>query len=117
MCSSDLPVSAPPVAAPTESQGKKNFVCFCEDVTVKDISQAIEEGFEDIQMLKRYSTATMGPCQGKMCLKALVGLCAQYIGRTIGDTGGTTARPPVQPVPLAALAGPSYMPDQKTAHV
>ena len=108
------PVSAPPVAAPTESQGKKNFVCFCEDVTVKDISQAIEEGFEDIQMLKRYSTATMGPCQGKMCLKALVGLCAQYTGRTIGDTGGTTARPPVQPVPLAALAGPSHMAVKRT---
>lgn len=108
------PVSAPPVSAPAESQGKKNFVCFCEDVTVKDIAQAIDEGFDDIQMLKRYSTATMGPCQGKMCLKALVGLCAQNTGRTISDTGGTTARPPVQPVPLAALAGPSYMPVKRT---
>ena len=108
------PVSAPPVEAPTESRGKKIFVCFCEDVTVKDISQAIEEGFEDIQMLKRYSTATIGPCQAKMCLKALVGLCAQQTGRTIGDTGGTTARPPVQPVPLAALAGPSHMPVKRT---
>ena len=108
------PVSAPSVAAPDESQGKKNFVCFCEDVTVKDIAQAIEEGFEDIQMLKRYCTATMGPCQGKMCLKALAGLCAEHTGRTMSDTGGTTARPPVQPVPLAALSGPSYMPVKRT---
>ncbi len=94
--------------------GKKNFICFCEDVTVKDIAQAVEEGFDDIQILKRYSTATMGPCQGKMCLKSLMGLCAQQTGRTISDTGGTTARPPVQPVPLAALAGPSHMPVKHT---
>ena len=97
-----------------DSREKKNFVCFCEDVTVKDISQAVEEGFDDIQILKRYSTTTMGPCQGKMCLKSLTGLCAQYTGRTISDTGGTTARPPVQPVPLAALAGPSHMPVKRT---
>ncbi len=108
------PVSAAPVSAPTESQVKKNFVCFCEDVTVKDVAQAIQEGFEDIQMLKRYCTATMGPCQGKMCLKALVGLCAQHTGRTISETGGTTARPPVQPIPLAALAGPSHMAVKRT---
>ena len=94
--------------------GKKNFVCFCEDVTVKDISDAVGEGFDDIQLLKRYSTASMGPCQGKMCLKSLVGLCAQYTGRSIDSTGVTTARPPLHPVPLAALAGPSHMPIKRT---
>ena len=92
----------------------KNFVCVCEDVTTKDILQAIDEGFDDIQMLKRYSTATMGPCQGKMCLKALVGLCAQATGRSVSDTGVTTARPPMQPVPLGALAGPAHMPIKRT---
>ena len=94
--------------------GKKEFVCFCEDVTVKDISDAVAEGFDDIQMLKRYSTASMGPCQGKMCLKALVGLCAQYTGGNVESTGVTTSRPPLQPVPLAALAGASHMPLKRT---
>ena len=94
--------------------GKKTFLCICEDVTTKDIVDAIDEGFDDIQMLKRYSTATMGPCQGKMCLKSLVGLCAQRTGRSVGETGVTTARPPLQPVPLAALAGPAHMPIKRT---
>ncbi len=94
--------------------GKKQFVCFCEDVTAKDIAVAVEEGFEDIQTLKRYSTVTMGPCQGKMCLKALVGLCAGYTGQTIDATGVTTARPPLHPVPLAALAGHSHMPIKRS---
>ena len=94
--------------------GKKEFLCVCEDVTVKDFADAIDEGFEDIQILKRYSTATMGPCQGKMCLKALVGVCARRTGMSISDTGITTARPPLQPVPLAALAGPSHLPIKRT---
>ena len=94
--------------------GRKQFVCFCEDVTAVDIADAIDEGFDDIQTLKRYSTATMGPCQGKMCLKSFVNLCARYTGRGIDDTGVTTFRPPVQPVPLGALAGPSHMPIKRT---
>ena len=93
---------------------KKTFLCICEDVTTKDIADAIAEGFDDLQMLKRYSTATMGPCQGKMCLKALVGLCAQGTGRSVGETGVTTSRPPLQPVPLGAMAGPGHMPIKRT---
>ena len=93
---------------------KSQFVCFCEDVTAKDIVDGIGEGFEDIQTLKRYSTVTMGPCQGKMCLKALVNITSQHTGASIQDIGVTTARPPHQPVPLAALAGPSHMPLKRT---
>ena len=104
----------PTVPLSAAERGKKNFLCICEDITTKDITDAIGEGFDDIQMLKRYSTATMGPCQGKMCLKSLVGLCAQRTGRSIGETGVTTSRPPLQPVPLAALAGPSHMPIKRT---
>ena len=48
----------------------KKFVCICEDVTEKDVRQAIDEGFADVQSLKRYSTVSMGPCQGKMCHKS-----------------------------------------------
>ena len=96
-------------------QGAKRFVCFCEDVTAKDIAYAVDEGFDDVQTLKRYTTATMGPCQGKMCLKHFVGISAQRAGKGIGEAGVTTARPPLQPVPLGALAGPSYMPIKRTS--
>ncbi|MCH8801740.1 MAG: (2Fe-2S)-binding protein [Chloroflexi bacterium] len=94
--------------------GSRTFLCFCEDVSVKDVAFAIDEGFEDIQILKRYTTVSMGPCQGKMCGKALAALCANHTGRSIDEIGGTTARPPYQPVPLAALAGPSHMPIKRS---
>lgn len=84
--------------------GAKTFVCLCEDVTEKDLRQAIAEGFDHIETLKRYTTVTMGPCQGKMCHRLAIDLCAAMTGRTVGETGATTARPPTVPVPLGALA-------------
>ncbi len=45
----------------------KCFVCVCEDVTTKDMKRAIAEGFDSIELAKRYTTVTMGPCQGKLC--------------------------------------------------
>jgi sarcosine oxidase, subunit alpha len=86
------------------SQIGKNFVCLCEDVTVKDINQAIAEGFDDIETLKRYSTVTMGPCQGKMCSQTAIALCARATGQDISSVGRTTSRPPAVPVELAVLA-------------
>ena len=99
----------------------KKFVCICEDVTEKDVRQAIDEGFADVQSLKRYSTVSMGPCQGKMCHKSYTKVISQATGRTLDAVGGTTSRPPFRPTPLGAIAGPGHMPFRMTpihyAHV
>ncbi len=87
------------------SGAKKKFVCLCEDVTEKDICDAIDEGYSNIETLKRYSTVSMGPCQGKMCQSASIAICARHNGQSIAETGVTTARPPEQPLPLGVLAG------------
>ena len=92
----------------------KEFVCFCEDVTAKDVAQAVDEGFEDVQTLKRYTTVTMGPCQGKMCLSPFAALAAARTGQDPERMGLTTSRPPVRPVTLGVLAGPSHMPVKHT---
>ena len=46
---------------------KKQFVCVCEDITHTDLAQGVAEGFDEVETLKRYSTFSMGPCQGRMC--------------------------------------------------
>ena len=84
-------------------------------MTTKDLYQAIDEGFDDMQTLKRYSTLSMGPCQGKMCLRPSIELCSRYTGRTMDDTGSTTSRPPLRPLTLGTLAGPLHMPVKRTA--
>ena len=99
----------------------KKFVCICEDVTEKDVRQAIDEGFSDVQSLKRYSTVSMGPCQGKMCHKSYTQVISRATGRSLDAVGGTTSRPPFRPTPLGAIAGPGHMPFRMTpihyAHV
>ena len=94
--------------------GKKSFVCVCEDVTEADLCDSVTEGFGEIELLKRYSTVTMGPCQGKMCAMTSIGICARETGKSIAETGTTTARPPIQPVSLGVLAGRNYQPIKRT---
>ena len=53
-----------PNAAP-RTCGTDGTVCLCEDVAVKDLEVAIDEGIESAELLKRYTTVTMGPCQGR----------------------------------------------------
>ncbi|MBV8772898.1 MAG: (2Fe-2S)-binding protein [Deltaproteobacteria bacterium] len=96
------------------SFNKRSFVCFCSDVSTTDLCDAINEGFDDIETLKRYTTLTMGPCQGRMCQLAGIGVCARETGRTMAETGVTTSRPPNPSVSLGALAGPRHHPIRRT---
>src|SRR5207245_2525237 len=75
----------------------KCFVCICEDVTVKDLKRAAAEGFDSIELAKRYTTATMGPCQGRLCQVALARLLAKTTSAGERSIGPTTARPPWRP--------------------
>lgn len=42
------------------------IVDFCEDVSSKDLATAVKEGYDSAELVKRYTTATMGPTQGKL---------------------------------------------------
>jgi sarcosine oxidase subunit alpha len=97
-----------------EPRQKKRFICLCEDVTEKDLCDGIAEGFDNIETLKRYSTVSMGPCQGKVCALAAIEVCAQQTGRAIADVGTTTSRPPVEPVSLGVLAAGHLAPTKRT---
>lgn len=90
---------------PPPQHGKHDFVCLCEDVTQADLANSIEEGYDSLELLKRYSTISMGPCQGKMCNMNAIRLAAHFTDRTVAETGVTTSRPPVRPISLGALAG------------
>ena len=97
-------------------EGKgKCFVCVCEDVTTKDLKRAIAEGFDSIELAKRYTTVTMGPCQGRLCHLPSIRFYAQETGTSEAAIGTTTARPPWSPVPLGLLAGRGHEPARRTA--
>jgi sarcosine oxidase subunit alpha len=81
------------------------IVDFSEDVSSKDLFTAVEEGYRSAELAKRYTTATMGPAQGKLETVNVVAIVAEATGQTIAETGTTTWRPPYAPVTLGALAG------------
>jgi len=102
-------------AAPAYGGQGKCFVCICEDVTTKDVKRAIAEGFDSIELAKRYTTVTMGPCQGKLCQLSSVRLYARERGLSEAEIGTTTARPPWAPVELGLLAGRHLEPTRRTS--
>ena len=98
----ELPVDEHPELFRARTHG---IVDYCEDVSSKDLIAAVREGYDSIELAKRYTTATMGPTQGKIELVNAIATVAEATGRTIAETGTTTWRPPYAPVTLGALAG------------
>ena len=86
------------------------FVDFSEDVGSKDLAAAVAEGYDSSELAKRYTTATMGPAQGKLETVNAVAAVAEATGITIGQAGTTTWRPPYAPITLGALAGRNFEP-------
>ncbi len=81
------------------------MVDWCEDVSSKDICSAVAEGYDSIELVKRYTTATMGPTQGKLETMNTMAIVAEALGKTLEEIGTTTWRPPYAPITLGALAG------------
>ena len=102
------------IRAVGDEKGKR-FIDFDEDVTDKELQDAIAEGYDSMQLLKRYSTISMGPSQGKWASVNTIHLVAEVNAQTIAQTGTTTARPPVRPLKLANLAGQMMEPVKVTA--
>jgi len=93
----------------------KDFVDFDEDLQVHDIENALTEGYQHIQLLKRFTTNGMGPSQGRHATLPAIRLAARRTGAGLDETGSTTSRPPIGPLTMAHLAGRSFEPVRYTA--
>jgi len=92
----------------------RNFVDFDEDLQLQDFFNAAQEGFDNIELIKRYSTVGMGPSQGKHSNMNAIRVLAKIRGQAPGEVGSTTARPMFHPVPMAHLGGRGFMPERAT---
>jgi len=101
----DMPYSVEPAHKPRTGSRAKAFVDFQSDVTTQDVSAALEEGFQSVEHLKRYTTLGMGTDQGKTSNVSAVSLVADLRGLSLSAAGTTTFRPPYTPVSVGALAG------------
>ena len=96
----------------------KSFIDLQNDVTTKDIRQAISEGFDRIEHLKRYTTNSMGTDQGKISSINALGIVSDLLDKKVNEVGTTIYRPPYAPLSFAAIAGRNsyeyYDPERKS---
>ncbi|HEY0562626.1 MAG TPA: FAD-dependent oxidoreductase [Methylophilus sp.] len=85
----------------------KNFVDFDEDIQIKDFVNAAKEGFDNIELMKRFTTVGMGPSQGKHSNMNAIRILAKIRDLPVEKVGSTTSRPFFHPTPIGHLAGRS----------
>jgi sarcosine oxidase subunit alpha len=93
----------------------KDFVDFDEDLQVKDIVNAVADGYGELELVKRFSTVGMGPSQGRHSALATARLVARETERKVAEIGVTTARPPFTGEQLGVLGGRVFEPERLTA--
>ncbi|MBS8275684.1 sarcosine oxidase subunit alpha family protein [Thalassospira tepidiphila] len=95
-----------PVWMVASSKGKA-FVDFQNDVAASDITLAMREGYDHVELAKRYTTNGMATDQGKTSNVNAIGILAENKGVSPGEIGTTTFRPFYTPVSFGALVGAS----------
>ena len=113
-----LPATRPPLPAAEDAPlsvaafwhvpgRRRAWIDLQNDVTVKDVRLAHQEGYRSVEHLKRYTTLGMATDQGRTANVPAIAVMAELTGAGIADTGTTIYRPPFTPVAIAALAGRS----------
>lgn len=88
----------------TTASPEKIYVCRCEEVTLEEIDEWIDKGYDTVEELKRILRVGMGPCQGRGCQDILMREIAKKTGKRISEVEPATVRPPVKPIRIGLLA-------------
>jgi len=100
--------AAPPEACwrvPAAGHARHEYIDLQNDNSTADIRVAVQEGFESVEHMKRYTLTGFGTDQGKVSNINGLAILAAEVGRPIADVGTTTFRPPYTPVTFAAMGG------------
>lgn len=87
-------------------ENKKTIVCRCEDVSLEDIEKLVDEGYTELEEIKRLLRCGMGACQGRTCTRLIAQILSRKIGRPISELRFPRIRPPIRSTPLALFRVP-----------
>lgn len=83
---------------------RSTIVCRCEEITAEEIENAILQGAETFDDIKRLTRAGMGGCQSKTCRTVICRLIAEIKGTSPAENPVPRLRMPLRPVSAEALA-------------
>ncbi len=90
--------------ADATTDGEDLVICRCEEITRGEIKDAIRNGIQTLNGIKRITRAGMGLCQGQTCQQLVARILAEELGLSAADIDPTTARGPVRPLRLEVFA-------------
>ncbi|MFT5221398.1 MAG: heterotetrameric sarcosine oxidase alpha subunit [Planctomycetota bacterium] len=115
----DYAIEALWIAPTPYNKNYKQFVDMQNDVKASDVELASQEGYDSVELLKRYTTQGMATDQGKTSNVNALAILACQRGEPIPEVGITTFRPPYVPVAMGVFAGHTvgfdFMPVRHTA--
>ena len=79
-------------------------ICRCEEITLKEIREWIDRGYDTVNELKRVLRTGMGPCQGRGCEDIILREITQRTGKPVSEVERGRVRPPVKPIKVGLLA-------------
>ncbi len=79
------------------------ILCRCEEITQADVRRTVALGAESANEVKAITRCGMGDCQGRMCAHLVAHCIARETGRPVAEIGLFRPRPPIFPIPIAAL--------------
>lgn len=83
---------------------KKDIImCRCEDVTLEDLHQKMDEGYHTFEDLKRLLRIGMGPCQANTCGIIIQKEIAKYLNKKIETIDTHHHRPMIQGISLEKI--------------
>lgn len=72
---------------------KDVIICRCEDVTLQDIHDLLEQGYTSFEELKRILRIGMGPCQGNTCGQLVQREISKFLKVKLEDVKTHKVRP------------------------
>lgn len=83
---------------------KDIIICRCEDVSLQDIHDCLDEGYTTFEDLKRILRVGMGACQGNTCGLLVQREIANYLNIPLKEVKTHTPRPLITGVKLKSIA-------------
>tara|TARA_Y100000748_G_C15220756_1_gene381115 strand:- start:63 stop:596 length:534 start_codon:yes stop_codon:yes gene_type:complete len=84
---------------------KNTILCRCEDITKKEIINAVNNGAKNLNQIKSWTRFGMGPCQGRTCQYSVAKVVSEHLKCNVEDLGYLTGRTPLRPFPLDKAIG------------
>lgn len=80
------------------------IICRCEDISLKDVLECLEKGYQTVEDIKRILRVGMGPCQGQTCSHLIQAEIAKYLKVSKESVSFQKTRPLITGVVLEDIA-------------